>query len=69
MSAYYLGPLGDEPRQTRKMPLMSRFTATWMTAGLCATLAAAVFAGPASAATAPGQVFAPNPVADWASRR
>ena len=43
---------------------MSRFTATWMTAGLCATLAAAVFAGPASAATAPGQVFAPNPVAD-----
>ena len=43
---------------------MSRFTATWMTAGLCATLAIAVSAGPVSAATAPGQVFAPNPVAD-----
>jgi len=43
---------------------MSRFTATWMTAGLCATMAAAALAGPASAATAPGQVFAPNPVAD-----
>jgi hypothetical protein len=35
-----------------------------MTAGLCATLAAAALAGSASAATASGQVFAPNPVAD-----
>ena len=48
----------------RYIAVMSRFTATWMTAGLCATLAIAVSAGPVSAATAPGQVFAPNPVAD-----
>ena len=32
--------------------------------GLCAALAIPAFAGPAGAATAPGQVFAPNPVAD-----
>ena len=43
---------------------MSRSAATWFTAGLCAVLAIPAFAGPASAATAPGQVFAPNPVAD-----